>query len=94
MSVDHLYFEWYVEDGWLWVRHDCNGEIKEWHPDSRWSMKDGHPEPSFDCDDCGRHTILTESQRIDPPPTDPGDNAPNTDARGSTYRPVDIGDQR
>lgn len=63
MSVDHLYFEWYVEDGWLWVRHLCNGVMKEWHPDSRWSLQVNGVTPSFRCDDCGRHTILTDSDR-------------------------------
>lgn len=68
MSVDHLYFEWWVDDECLglWIRHKClNGEIKEWHPDSRWTLTLDGPRPSLDCADCGRHTILTNADHRD-----------------------------
>lgn len=69
MSVDHLYFAWWVEeDGWLWVRHDCNGVMDDWHPpEPTWQVVGDRPAPSFNCDNCGRHTILAEADRIDPP---------------------------
>lgn len=69
MSTAHLRFRWWLDaDGFLWVRHDCKGIEQIWHPDSRWSLTEaGDIEPSFRCDRCGDHTILTAADRVENP---------------------------
>jgi hypothetical protein len=65
MSVDHLYFEWWTEDGEPWVRHLCNGVLDEWRLPPPWKLTDRGPRPSLDCMKCGKHTTLTEADHVD-----------------------------
>lgn len=74
MTVDHLYFAWWVdpEHGETWVRHDCTHGSDEYRlpiGEDHWQIDVivGTPKPSFDCARCGRHSVLDETDRIDPP---------------------------
>lgn len=66
MSADHLMYEWWVEDGHPWVRHLCDGALDEWRLPPPWHLgPDGVPTPSFHCENCGAHTILTAADHVD-----------------------------
>ena len=67
MSADHLFFEWWVEDGNVWIGHDCIDGRDEYRlpiAPGEWSIgPDGVPVPSFDCSKCGRHTVISAADR-------------------------------
>lgn len=78
MTADHLYFNWWREDvdgeDRIFVRHICLDDVPDDYMlpiDGRWRDGNG-PQPSFDCGRCGRHTVLNETDRIDPPPSAKG----------------------
>lgn len=65
MSVDHLLYEWWVEDGNPWVRHLCNGVLDEWRLPAPWHLTNEGPRPSLHCQKCGAHSILTAADHVD-----------------------------
>ena len=70
MSVDHLYFAWWLDDeGHPWIEHQCvGGKIETWRLPPPWKLTaEGGIEPSFDCKACGRHTFLHYCDRIEAP---------------------------
>lgn len=70
MSVDFLYFAWWLDDeGHPWIRHECaDGVVDEWRAPPPWHVtEEGHLAPSLDCKACGKHTILWKSDRIETP---------------------------
>lgn len=70
MSVTWLYFRWWTDaDGRVWIWHDCAGverveplETSTWHVNAG-----GGVEPSVNCTACGKHVVLTSSDRGTPP---------------------------
>lgn len=70
MSVDYLYFAWFMLDGRPWVEHEClDQEVLVWAPPSPpWHLTEGGGiAPSFACTRCGRHVVLGPNDRCDTP---------------------------
>lgn len=72
MSVDHLYFAWWMDgEGHPWVWHDCvsleHGETDslEWRLPPPWHLnEEGGISPSLNCQRCGKHVILSASDKV------------------------------